>query len=216
MAHLNCDERLYNKTALYSPGGDSTLNGLHEVPLNYFDPPWGGPPGNLLHTLHEERTSSAVLPTDGRKKKREKKKKTKIRMCYNCKAPTTGEGGRTAADKGSYLKDKHFGESKQGDYKRAMINITADEHSSEGDYTDGTDHTVATLDQWKKPRKKFMGKYFFSEIASSLLHPWSGSPPSTAPQSGVVNPRLDCLHYRIAARGKGREGCSRPEIVVRF
>ncbi|GAB67867.1 hypothetical protein PCYB_124330, partial [Plasmodium cynomolgi strain B] len=126
----------------------------------------------------------------------------------------TGERKSTADDNGSYVNEKYVSESKKGDYKRARINITTDEHSRESDYTDDTEHTVPTLDKWKKPRKKFMGKYFFSEIANSLLHPWTGC-PSTAPQSGVVNPRLDCLHYRIAAKRNGREDCIKPEIIVR-
>ncbi|KJP89975.1 hypothetical protein AK88_00431 [Plasmodium fragile] len=189
MVYLNCDDKLYNKTKLYSPVGDSTLGSVHGVPLNYFDPPWGGPNENLLHTLHEQRENS--------------------------EAPTTAER-KSNADHDSHLNDKYFSQSKKGDYKHAKINITTDDHYTESDYTDGSEHTVPTLDKWKKPRKKFMGKYFFSEIANSFLHPWNGWCPSTAPQSGVVNPRLDCLHYRIAAKRKGSEGFIKPEIIVRF
>ncbi|ANQ10179.1 Uncharacterized protein PCOAH_00043890 [Plasmodium coatneyi] len=208
MAHLSCHDNLYNRTELYSPVGGSTLHSTYGVPLNYFDPRWEGPNGNLLHTLHEERMNSAM----GRKKK--KKKKTKIRMCYNCKASTTGER-KSTADNCSYLNDKYISKSKKGDYKHARINIRTDGHSTESDYTDGTEDTVPTLDKWKKPRKKFMGKYFFSEIANSLLHPWNVY-PSTVPQLGVVNPHLDCLHYSIGAKRKWREHCIKPEIIVRF
>lgn len=214
MVHLSCDDKLYNKTELYSPVGHSTLDSVYGAPLNYFDPPWGGPNGNLLHTLHEERGNSAVIPTEGNKKRKKKKKKTKIRMCYDSEAPTTGER-KSTVDNGTYLNDKYLSDSKKGDYKRAIINIRTNEPSRESDYTDDTEQSLPTLDKWKKPRKKFMGKYSFSEIANSLLHPLNGC-PSTPPHSGVVNPRLDCLHYRIAAKSKRRENCTKPEIIVRF
>ncbi|CAA9989418.1 conserved Plasmodium protein, unknown function [Plasmodium knowlesi strain H] len=216
MVHLNCNDKLYSKTELYRPFGDSTLDNMYRVPLNYFNPPSRGLNGNPPHTSHEERANSAVITTneEEEKKKKKKKKKAKIHMCYNCKASTTGEI-KSTPDNTIYVNDKYINNSKKGNYKHAMINVRTDEHSTESDYSDAIEDTVPNVDKWKKPRKIFMGKYFFSEIDNSLLHPWHVC-PSTTPQSGVVNPRLDSLHYSIWTKKKGRGECVKPEIIVRF
>ncbi|GAW82367.1 hypothetical protein PGO_123650 [Plasmodium gonderi] len=225
---------MYNKTQLCYPNDASIQHSMNNMSFNSFYQSDAYPNGstlqncNVYNKLFPEKNISeencdiinGVHTYDGYNERandvvshRNKKKRSKIRMNCNYRANTNEESG--SDNNGYHLSNKMINTSKKVKKKDTLISITTDDRSSESDYTECSEQSVPSLGRSKRPRKKFMGKYSFSEIKNSFLYPWNLS-ATVASQSNVLNPRLDCFHYRITTKTKGGERDRKPEILVRF
>ncbi|SBT80225.1 conserved Plasmodium protein, unknown function [Plasmodium malariae] len=117
-------------------------------------------------------------------------------------------------DYSSCYENSHKYTSKKEGRNKTVIHITTDHNLSEDDCTMYNDENILNSKKKKKkrPRKKFMGKYLFSEIKNCFRSPWNVNDKS---RPFLTRPSLKCFHYLITEKEKEHRG-RKPEIFVRF
>ncbi|CRH01205.1 conserved Plasmodium protein, unknown function [Plasmodium relictum] len=184
---------------------NTSLNSFYETKINQNK--------NMLHNFNHNKSSEKDIYSDDNNNNhsitikntiRNKNNKNRINKCNEqvCEFNDVNYN-LNCEDKNSYNTQKNE--------RNTIINITYDDKSSENDYAENNEQNIPRLQKIKRPKKKFMGKYFFSEIKNSFLSPLH----ICAPHPILTVPNFNCIHYRIDENTKGRKN-EKPEIVVKY
>ncbi|SBS86270.1 conserved Plasmodium protein, unknown function [Plasmodium ovale curtisi] len=231
--HARMHGARHHETQLYFPNDMSIQNGINKT---YPYPIFPADFNSNERTLRGSYPNEKVFPKDnslgnnikgtdsGRRRKdycqppnyditdNSCKHKNRIKMNYNYDYKSD-DGVSSDKDCQSNYENSDTSKKKKG-INNTIINVTTDGTSSESDYTEYSEKSIFGLKKKKKkrPRKLFMGKYFFSEIKNSFLPPWNIRTESHPP---LVIPRCACVFYGTPGWVKS-DGGTTPEIVVRF
>ncbi|CRG94916.1 conserved Plasmodium protein, unknown function [Plasmodium gallinaceum] len=207
-SHINKND-IYYKAQQNYPYDTSIYNDMQYTPLSSLHAATFNQNKNRLQNFnHNSKIFEKDTPVDNYRnsdfKIRIKNNRNKINNCNDQMDEVNDINyNSTYEDEESYDTPKNE--------RNTVINITYDDKSSENDCIEDNEQNIYNFKKIKKPKKKFMGKYFFSEIKNNFLSPLH----ICAPHPTLTVPNFNCFHYKIVEKTKGKKN-EKPEIVVRY